>query len=264
MTSYFTTNDGCQIAYQYEEKGDRPTLVLSNSLGTSMSMWQPQLLEFNKHFNVLSYDMRGHGQSDVMAGGYSIDRLGCDLIELLDHLNLGQVLFCGLSIGGMLGQWLSVIHPNRVKALVLANTSANAGPSSVWDTRLALIKKDGLPSLWPMVRDRWVSDEFASQAPVEVQRLKEMFDGMTEQGYVGACAAVRDMDLRNVAQLNALPTLIIAGEKDVASPVEKSEYLLEQCQNAELVLLDAGHLSNIECSDLFNKAVLDFLEEFKV
>ena len=157
-----------------------------------------------------------------------------------------------------MGQWLAVIHPDRVTALVLANTSAYAGPTALWSERLATIAKDGLQTTWPMVRERWVSNSFAEKFPDEVQRLKKMFEQMDEQGYIGACAAVRDMDMRNTAQLNTLPTLIIAGEKDIASSLEKSEYLLEWCQNAELLILNAGHLSNIEQADLFSKAVMEF------
>ena len=126
MGSYITTKDGCRIHYEYEASLNKPTLVLANSLGTTIAMWQPQMEALNKHFNVLRYDMRGHGLSSVTASDYSIDQLGGDLVSLLDHLSLDKVYFCGLSIGGMIGQWLSVNHRERIEALVLANTSAYA------------------------------------------------------------------------------------------------------------------------------------------
>ena len=260
MTSYITTNDDCQIAYQYHVNSNKPTLVLSNSLGTTVEMWQPQLDELKQHFSLLTYDMRGHGQSSVMPGGYSIDRLGCDLIELLDHLKLSQVFFCGLSIGGMIGQWLAVVKPERINALVLANTSAHAGPASLWNQRLATIAKDGLQSTWPMVRERWVSHDFAEKFPDDVQRLQRMFETMDQQGYIGACTAVRDMDMRNIAKLNTLPTLVIAGSKDTASPLDRSAFLIEQYQTSELLVLQAGHLSNIEQANEFTQAVIDFFD----
>ena len=259
MNSYLITNDNCQLHYRYAVNESKPTLIFANSLGTTMKMWEPQVEYLKQHFSVLNYDMRGHGGSSVMPGAYSIDRLGCDLIELLNHLKLESVFFCGLSIGGMIGQWLATVHPERVTKLVLANTSAHAGPATLWDERLALIAKDGLQSTWPMVRERWVSDEFAEGSPEAVEMLRLMFKGMDEQGYIASCAAVRDMDMRNVAQLNYLPTLLIAGANDIASPLSKSEYLLSQYGNASMTALDAGHLSNIEQSELFNEVVLTFL-----
>ena len=264
MGFYITTNDGCRIHYEYEASQNKPTLVLANSLGTTMAMWQPQVEALSKHFNVLRYDMRGHGLSSVTPGDYSIDQLGHDLMSLLDHLSLEKVYFCGLSIGGMIGQWLSVNHRERVEALILANTSAYAGPASFWDERLLGIERDGLASTWSVVRKRWVSDSFAEQSPENIVFLEQMFAQMDQQGYISTCAAVRDMDLRDVAKLNTLPTLIIAGKNDVASPLEKSEYLLSQFHNATLEVLDAGHLSNIEQADLFTLAICDFVQRLNL
>lgn len=259
MQATLTTNDDCEIHYRYYPKSNKPIIVLSNSLGTTMEMWEPQLNEFKKSFSVLLYDMRGHGLSTVMPGGYSLDRLGADIIELLDHLELEKVHFCGLSIGGMLGQWLSVVHPDRLQSLVLANTSAYAGPADFWSERLKGIENNGLQSTWPMVRQRWVSGTFSMQSPESVVMLKQMFEQMDQQGYLSTCAAVRDMDLRNVAKLNMSPTLIIAGQHDIASPQSKSEYLLSQYDNARLITLGAGHLSNIEQAEKFTQAVVTFV-----
>ena len=260
MRSYLTSNDGCRLYYEYQQDPLKPTLVLSNSLGTTMAMWEQQVAYFKQFYSVLCYDMRGHGESSVMPGTYSIDRLGCDLISLLDDLKLDSVFFCGLSIGGMIGQWLSVVHPKRVSKLILANTSAHAGPTELWDERLEQIANNGLQSTWPMVRERWVSNNFTVKSPKAVSMLKTMFEGMDEHGYNATCAAVRDMDMRNIAKLNSLPTLIIAGKNDIASPPSKSEYLFNQYSDAELVVLDASHLSNIEQPELFNDAVVEFLQ----
>ena len=260
MHSTLITNDGCNIGYRYYPKPNKPVIVLSNSLGTMMDMWQPQFDAFTERYGVLLYDMRGHGLSSVMPGGYSLDRLGCDIIELLDELELKKVHFCGLSIGGMLGQWLSVVHPQRILSLVLANTSAYAGPADFWRERLLGIERDGLSNTWPAVRQRWVSDSFSERSPEQIVMLRDMFAKMDQQGYISTCAAVRDMDLRNVAKLNTLPTLIIAGRHDVASPLSKSEYLFSQYENASLEILDAGHLSNIEQAKQFTQAVVTFLD----
>lgn len=259
MAQFATMNDGCKIHYSHHINAGKPTLVLSNSLGTTMQMWQPQLEEFKKHFNVLTYDTRGHGGSDVVAGAYSMDRLGSDIIGLLDHLELDKVLFCGLSIGGMMGQWLATFHPERVHALVLANTSALISPISIWQDRIAHVEKEGLASIWPAVLARWVSDDFAASSPNQVASMKAMFETIDGAGYNGCCAAIRDMDMRNLAQLNTLPTLLIAGTQDLATPVSHSEYLLERYRNATILELNAGHLSNIEQADTFTHGALEFL-----
>ena len=259
MTQKAVMNDGCNINYRYSVNEGKPTLVLSNSLGTTMDMWQPQLNEFKKHFSVLTYDTRGHGGSDVTTGAYSMDRLGGDIIGLLDHLKLDKVFFCGLSIGGMMAQWLSVFHPQRIHALVMANTSAMIGPSSMWQDRLEHVQQQGLASIWPNVLARWVSDDFAEKEADKVATMKTMFESIDAVGYSGCCAAIRDMDMRNLAHLNNLPTLLIAGTQDLATPVSDSEYLLSQHKEAQLIELDAGHLSNIEQAELFTQAVIDFL-----
>jgi len=259
MAQFATMNDGCKIHYSHHINLGKPTLVLSNSLGTTMQMWQPQLEEFKRHYSVVVYDIRGHGGSDVVTGAYSMDRLGCDIIGLLDHLKLDKVLFCGLSIGGMMGQWLAAFQPERIQALVLANTSALITPVSIWQDRIAHVKKEGLPSIWLAVLARWVSDGFAANSPKEVASMKAMFNSIDADGYLGCCAAIRDMDMRNLAQLNTVPTLLIAGTQDLATPASHSEYLLNKYSKASILKLSAGHLSNIEQAELFTRGVLDFL-----
>ncbi|MBL4673981.1 MAG: 3-oxoadipate enol-lactonase, partial [Arenicella sp.] len=248
--------------YSHHINAGKPTLVLSNSLGTTMDMWHPQLTEFKKNFSVLSYDSRGHGGSDVTPGGYSMDRLGCDVIELLDHLKLDKVLFCGLSIGGMTAQWLAAFYPQRIHALVMANTAAQIAPASLWQDRIDHVQEQGLISIWPGILARWVSDDFSAKSPENVALLKAMFESISAAGYSGCCAAIRDMDMRNLAQLNDLPTLLIAGTKDLATPASESEFLLSHYRDATLVKLDAGHLSNIEQAQDFNQNVLKFLLNF--
>ncbi len=257
----FMENDGCNIHYSHHVNAGKPTLVLSNSLGTTMAMWEPQLEVLKNHFSVVCYDSRGHGCSDVFPGSYSLDRLGCDVVELLDFLDLDKVHFCGLSIGGMVGQWLAARFPGRINSLVLANTSACIEPSSMWQDRINHVQKEGLLSIWANVLARWLSADFIKNNAEEVGSMKAMFSSIDSDGYCGCCAAIRDMDLRQVANLNKLPTLIIAGAQDLATPIEHSEYLLSQYSDGKLITLDAGHLSNIEQTEGFNQAILDFLVE---
>lgn len=259
MSHYARMNDGANIHYRYDHKEGKPTLLLSNSLGTTMDMWSPQLAEFSQHFSVLRYDTRGHGGSDTTAGAYSMDRLGNDILGLLDHLQLDSVYFCGLSIGGMMGQWLAAFHPQRINALVLANTAPVIAPASLWQERIQQVQQHSLDSIWSNILSRWVTDEFVKQHPEQVSDMHRMFLQNNPQGYTACCAAIRDMDMRKLAPLNRLPTLLIAGQQDLATPPAQSEYLLSQYPHGRLIELNAGHLSNIEQAQKFTEAVLDFL-----
>ena len=135
--SIFTTGDGCRIAYRFDRPANKPVLVLSNSIGTTLNMWDIQIPDLSKHFRILRYDIRGHGASGVPAGAYSFDRLGRDVIELLDALNISRAHFCGLSLGGIIGQWLGIHTPDRIDRLILCNTSPFLGPAAQWDSRIA-------------------------------------------------------------------------------------------------------------------------------
>lgn len=253
-----TLNDGVQLAYQYQPKAGRPVLMLSNSVGADMSMWQAQIGPLAEQFGILRYDTRGHGQSSSIAGAYSIDRLACDVIELLDHLAMEKVIFCGLSLGGMTGQVLSYRHPERIESLILANTSAYPGSPLMWQERINKVASEGLASLWSGIVTRWFSAEFIARETATVKAMQQMFEGTDAIGYSGCCAAIRDMDLRNYAALIRVKTLIIVGQYDLATPAEHADYLLAQARNARLVSLPAGHLSNVECSQQFVDAILDF------
>ena len=158
---YLVARDGCKIAYEHRIVNPSfKTVVLAGSLGTTFEMWNPQIVSLSERFNVVRYDARGHGRSDVFPGAYSIDRLGLDVIDLIDALDLKTVHFCGLSIGGIVGQWLALRYPERVERLVLANTAAFIGTPEFWQQRIELINNDGVASIWEGIRDRWFTTEF--------------------------------------------------------------------------------------------------------
>ncbi len=259
--AFITCSDGCQIHYRFDGPEDAPVLMLSNSLGTAMAMWEPQLTDFVKHFRVLRYDQRGHGLSASPRGAYSIDRLGSDVIELLDALKLDKVHFCGLSLGGMTGQWLGIRSPDRLKKLILANTSPYMGPPSAWDARIELVYREGLAALAQTSAERWFTAGFIKTAPQTVVLFQAQLAGNNVAGYAGCCAAIRDMDLRPTAGLIDVPTLVIAGVHDPATPSEHAEFLATNIQAARLAHLNAAHLSNIEQPESFAELVLEFLEE---
>lgn len=256
-----TTGDGCRIAWRFDGPGDAPVLLLSNSLGTAMAMWDTQMAAFSQHFRVLRYDSRGQGASDVPPGCYSIDRLGRDVIALADTLGIATFSFCGLSKGGMIGQWLGWRAPERLERLILANTSAYMGPPDGWDERIAAILKDGMAAMTDAVIARWFTPGFAASHPHAIGPVRAMLLATDPHGYAGCCAAIRDMDQRRTLPLIATPVLVIAGDADPATPLDHARQLLDSIPDAQLVVLPAAHLSNIEQPTGFAEAVMGFVAE---
>lgn len=257
--STIKTGDGVRIAYQQDGKLNAPVLLLSNSLGLTYGMWTPQMQRLESEFRILRYDGRGQGASDSPSGSYSIDRLGRDVIELLDALEIEQVAFCGLSMGGMVGQWLAIQAPHRVSRLVLANTSAFMGPPESWDTRISTVRSGGMEAVVDEVLDRWFTREFRLEHPELFTPVKKMLRAANPEGYIGCCAAIRDMDLRGQNSLIDVPVLVIIGKYDPATPAEHGEALASTIPGAQVRMLRTAHLSNIEQADAFTDAVLEFL-----
>ena len=248
-----------RLHYLLEGPVDAPVLVLSNSLGTTIDMWLPQLPALLEHFQVLRYDTRGHGQSEVTPGPYSMAQLGGDVVALLDGLLIARAHFCGLSMGGMTGIWLGIHAPTRVDRLVLCNTSAAIGVPEVWNTRIDKVRKEGMESIIEGVLQRWFTADFLSHAPAQVERVKAMLRATSAEGYVANCAAVRDMDQRSGLAQIAAPTLVIGGKHDLATPPEHGELIALAVPGARYVALNAAHLSNWEMAQGFTQHVLDFL-----
>jgi len=252
---------GVRLHYRLDGDESLPVLVLSNSLGTNLDMWTPQVAAFTKHFRVLRYDTRGHGASSVPAGPYKIEQLGADVIGLLDDLQIERAHFCGLSMGGITGMWLALAHPQRLSKLVLCNTAAYIGPPENWTNRAAAVERDGVESIAPAVVDRWLTPGFAAKRPELVKYLRGMLGATDAQGYAANCLAVRDADLREQIKHIALPTLVIAGSGDLPTPPRDGQYLAQTIPGARFVELEAAHISNLQQVELFTRTVLDFLQD---
>ncbi|MGD9711986.1 MAG: 3-oxoadipate enol-lactonase [Thermomicrobiales bacterium] len=253
--------DGCRIAWRMDGPDDARVLMLSNSLGTTMAMWDDQIAAFSKHMRVLRYDTRGHGASSTTPGDYGLDRLGRDAVSLLDILGIEKVHFCGLSLGGMTAQWLAVFAPQRIRRLILANTSPYMEPSEAWQQRMDLVRDYGMSAVADAVIERWYTPSFTRRAPDQVSRTRETLLTTDANGYAGCCAAIRDMDLRPLTRLIEMPSLVIAGSLDPATPPDHAAMLADGIAGANLVTLRAAHLSNIECPEEFAAAVLNFLAQ---
>ncbi len=250
---------GLRLHYELDGDARLPVLMLCNSLGTTLDMWAPQMPAFLAHFRVLRYDTRGHGQSEVTPGEYSIAQLGADAVALLDHLQLERVAFCGLSMGGMTGMWLGVNRPERVSRLVLCNTGAKIGDAALWKTRIDAVRSGGMAAVTPAVIDRWFTARCQPLEPRDVEQVRAMLLATSVDGYAANSAAVRDMDQRaDLARIDT-PTLVVAGTYDGSTPPELGRDVAQSIPGARYVELDAAHLSNWEQSGAFTAAVLSFL-----
>ncbi|QXD25694.1 3-oxoadipate enol-lactonase [Opitutia bacterium ISCC 51] len=254
------TSDGIQISYQLEGDSSKPTLAFSNSLGTNRSMWDKQALTFADSFQILRYDTRGHGQSDAPEGPYSLERLGNDVVDLLDALELDSVHFCGLSLGGMTGMWLGSQSAERIQSLTLCCTSAFLPPADLWNLRIQQVADHGMASITEVVLNRWFTPPFLATESADQTSVREQLQSTPIKGYTGCCGAIRDMDCRPSLPSINKPCLIIAGADDQATPPEHGKLIAAGIPGASyLEIEDAAHLSNIEQAETFNSTVLNFL-----
>jgi 3-oxoadipate enol-lactonase len=255
----FAQLEDVRIHYDLAGPSSAPALVFSNSLGATLSMWDPQMPVFEKQFRVLRSDTRGHGQSSVTPGPYTIDQLGRDVISLLDELQLDRVYFCGLSMGGQTGMWLALNAADRFHKLVLCNTAAKIGTPEVWNTRIEGVRKGGMKSISSAVMERWFSADYRTKSPDVIASTKLMLEGANPDGYVANCAAIRDFDARESIAAIHVPTLVIAGTHDAATTPADGRYLAGHIAGARYVELNTAHLSNIENRDRFNTELSAFL-----
>lgn len=253
--------DNAPIHYRVEGQAGAPVVVLSHSLGTTLGMWDPQMPALAERFRVLRYDSRGHGESGVTPGPYTIEGLGRHVIAVLDGLGIQRASFCGLSMGGMVGMWLGAHAPERVEKLVLCNTAARIGPPEFWNTRIESVRTHGMDPIATPVLGRWFSPAFHERMPDAIGRMRRMLVETPVEGYVACCAAIRDADLREVLPRIQARTLVIAGTHDAATPPADGRFLAEKIQGARYVELAAAHLSNIEAVERFTAEVAAFLAE---
>jgi 3-oxoadipate enol-lactonase len=257
-----TTDDGCRLAYEVRGPATAPGLVLVNSLGTDHTLWDAQFVPLAAHFRVLRFDARGHGASAVPAdAGTTIERLGRDVVSLMDAAGLARASVCGVSIGGLTALWLGIHAADRVDRLVLANTAARIGSRELWDDRMRLVRAAGLEALADTTMARWFTPAFRAADPAAVARVRAAFLRVSPAGYIASCAALRDADLRAQAGQVQAPTLVVTGRHDVATPAADGHALAAAISGARLLDLDAAHLSNVECAPAFTAAVLDVLRE---
>jgi 3-oxoadipate enol-lactonase len=256
--------NGITIHYQLSGPVEAPVVLLSNSLGTRLEMWDAQLPALSQRYRVLRYDSRGHGRSSAPEGPYSIEMLAGDALGLLDALGIERVHFCGLSKGGMVGQMLGARHADRLRSLTLASTACYVAPKELWDERIAAVRQGGMAAVADGVVERWFTAPFRAEPTIVVERVRQMVLETPAEGYAACCAAIRDMDLREAIRMIRLPTLIIVGEQDPATPPEKALEIHERIAGSHLeVIPDAAHLVNIEQDVAFDATLIGFLDRQK-
>jgi 3-oxoadipate enol-lactonase len=252
------TEDG---TFHYELAGPQgaPMVLFSNSLGTDLSMWDPQSHTLAQDFRVLRYDGRGQGQSVVAPGPYTIETLADDVLAALKELDIAKVHFCGLSMGGMVGISLAMRAPECLGKLILCNTAPKIGTPAVWDARISAVRAGGMAAVVEGILERWFTPDFRKAAPSSIQKTREMLLHSPVEGYIACCAAVRDMDARDGIAAIRVPTLIISGSYDPVTPPHDGRGMGEKIAGSIYKELSAAHLSNIEAADAFTMEVRRFL-----
>jgi 3-oxoadipate enol-lactonase len=250
---------GCPLNVEVEGREGAPVLMLSNSLGTDLHMWDDQAPEFAKHFRLVRYDRRGHGKSGASKGPYSFDLFGHDILAIMDALKIKKVNWCGLSMGGMDGQWLGANAPDRIEKLVLANTHYHYPDRSPWADRIRIVREKGLAQLVGPNMERWFTKGFIERDPQAIKRMTQMYVACDREGYIACVEAVRDIDFRESDRRITAPTLVIVGKHDPATPPVAGEFIAKAIPGAKIVALDAAHISNVEQPKAFTEAVLNFL-----
>ncbi|MFA2893232.1 3-oxoadipate enol-lactonase [Acinetobacter pittii] len=260
MKQFITNRQGKQLAIYTDGLKDAPALVLSNSLGTDHGMWQPQVDELKSHFNVITYDTRGHGESDVVAET-SLQNLGEDVADILNALDIEKAHFCGISMGGITGLWLAIHYPERFLSITVANSAAKIGQVEAWLSRAESVEQNGLAELVKTTHTRWFSEKFDYQHNVVAQTTIQSLANTPAQGYANACRTLADADLRDEITQIQVPVLLIAGTADPVTTVADAEFMQNAIKNSQIAKLEASHLSNIEQPQRFTQELTRFIQQ---
>ncbi|MCL4680546.1 MAG: 3-oxoadipate enol-lactonase [Rhodocyclaceae bacterium] len=252
------------IDIHYEVSGSGPWLTLSHSLCCDVSMWQPQLAALEKRFTVLRFDTRGHGGTDAPAGAYTFDQLADDVLGLLDALQVERTHFCGLSMGGMIGQHLALKAPQRIDRLVLADTTSRmpAEAQPLWAERIRVAQEKGMGAHVQPTLERWFTASWRAVHPEVMEAIGNLIRNTPVAGYVGCAQTIARIDVTDRLSGIKAPTLVIVGRDDLGTPPAMSEAIAAAIPGARLeIISEASHLSSIEQADAFNRLLLDFLTE---
>ena len=245
--------------YKLSGTPNSPVLVFSNSLGTDMSMWEEVIPYLLPYFQILQYDTRGLGKSQITTEPYTIQLLGQDVIDLLDTLNIEKAHFCGLSMGGLIGQWLAIHHSERFPKIILSNTAAKIGNAEGWNSRIETIQKSGLEFIAAATMERWFTADFIAKNEKRVDETHQMFIAIDVLGYSNCCEAIRDADFTEDLHKIKSKILVIAGNEDAVTTIEDAEFLINKIPESAISILSARHLSSTELPEKFATVLIEFI-----
>ncbi len=247
-----------QIYYQWDGTPDAPVLILSHSLGSDLSMWDSQVKTLKSYFHILRYDHPGHGKSGSLNKVPSIADLGEDILALMDKLGIQKSLFCGLSLGGMVGQWLGANAPGRFTKIAISSTAAKIENTDLLRNRIRTIRANGLETIYESVISNWFTESFRHRNPETIRKFLEILKNTSTEGYAKVAETVCELDLRKVLVRIKLPFLILYGKYDKATPSDWNKYIHSKIANSEIFELDASHMANEEDSNTFNNKIISF------
>lgn len=253
-------SDGCRIAYRVSGPEGAPPVVLLHALGADMGMWEPQREALEAGHRVVRLDLRGHGGSDAPPGPYTVELVAGDVLAVCDEIGLAPFHLCGLSLGGLVALWLAARRPERIRSAAFCNTAPRIGTREIWEERIEAIREGGMEAIREMALSRFFGGAFAAAHPEVVEAAGDTLVSTPMEGYLGCCEALRDADLRPEVPDISIPSLVVGGRHDVSTPPEEAHRLHERIPGSELVVLETGHLSNLEQPEAFNRALLSFLE----
>lgn len=239
-----------------------PALILSNSLGTTLEMWNPQIEALAQRFRVIRYDTRGHGGSPITEGPYSFEQLGLDVVAILDALGIEQAAFCGVSMGGHTGLWLGIHAADRFNAIAVCNSAAKIGTEQAWKERADFLRQGGQAAMQELALtapDRWFTAEYIRQHASQVQAAQQQLAQLSVEGYAACCEALAGSDLRNDLHCISVPTLLVAGEVDPVTTVEDAKNMQAAIVGSVIGVIAASHLSSLEAPEAFTQMLLSFM-----
>ena len=257
-----TRANGIDINYELHGKEDAPWLVLSHSLACSVRMWDPQIAALKDSYRILAYDTRGHGATEAPKGAYTLDMLSDDLFFLLKHLKIETTHFCGLSMGGMIGQTFALKHPGAFQTLTLADTTSRypAEAAPVWMDRIKTAETKGMEPLAQGTLERWFTESFRNSRPDVVDAVRKLIVSTPVAGYAGCCHALPKINVTARLKEIKCPILVIVGEQDPGTPLAMAQEIHANAPGSKLVVLpSAAHIANLEQPEGFTRALRDFL-----
>ncbi|MEP7141302.1 MAG: 3-oxoadipate enol-lactonase [Ferruginibacter sp.] len=257
----FININSVTIHYKWINNKKDKTFLFINSLGTDFRIWDEVVGLLKEYGNILLFDKRGHGLSDIVTGAIGLNYFADDAEDLLNHLQINKCIIIGLSVGGMITQILANRIPDRIEKLVLCDTGHKIGNEQVWNTRIQQVKENGLGEISDGVMQRWFSDKFRNEQSANVAGFKNMLERTLALGYIQTCEAIRDADLAEIAKQIKIPALCVVGSEDKSTLPEEVKNLADLIEGSRYEVIEgSGHIPCVDNPEAFTKLIIDFIK----